>query len=135
MRRPALVLLAALAIAAPGAHAQGTADRPAPEASRDPLDRRDWGAEVRRMRAAERAEVAGLSRRAREAAPGAAQAQAQRDLEEAKRQWRRRLLEAQLVRVRAAGLAEQALAIEARLAHLEAAARRRGADAPAGGAR
>jgi hypothetical protein len=134
MRRPALILIAALAIAIPGSHARASEVRPdAPPAS-DPLDRRDWAAEIRRMRADERAELGGLARRARDASPGAAQAQAQRDLEEAKRQWRRRLLETQLTRMRAAGLAAQARLLEERLARHDAMARR-APDVPAGGAR
>jgi hypothetical protein len=135
MRRTTLLLIALLAIAAPGSRAQGPDSRPAPAPARDPLDRRDWGAEVRQLRDAERAELGELARRARAAAPGAGQARAQRELEDAKRAWRRRLLEAQLARVRAAGLAEQAERIAQRIADLDAADRGRPAPAPAGGAR
>ena len=131
MHRTTLLLIALLAIPASGSHAQA----PDGPTARNPLDRRDWGADVRRMRATEREELDALARRAREAGPGAAHAQAQRDLEDAKRQWRRRLLEAQLARVRAAGLADQAQRIEERLTQFDAVARRRVPVAPAGGAK
>lgn len=134
MRRFLLTLTAALALAASPAFAQDAGGRPEAPAVRDPLDRRDWGAEVRRLRAAERAELDALARRAREAAPGEAQARAQRDVEEAKQQWRRRQLEAQLGRMRAAGRADDARRVEQRLAEFDALARRR-APSPAGGAR
>lgn len=132
MRRLLLALAAAFALAAPPAPAQEAPDRPGPAPVRDPLDRRDWGAEVRRMRAEERAELDALVRRAREAAPGMAQAQAERDLEQAKRQWRRRQLEAQLSRLRAAGRADEAARMELRLADLDAMARRRTPVLPGG---
>ncbi len=132
MRRLLLAFAAAFALAAPPAFAQEAPDRTGPAPVRDPLDRRDWGAEVRRMRAEERAELDALARRAREAAPGMAQAQAERDLEHAKRQWRRRQLEAQLSRLRAAGRADEAARMEQRLAELDAMGRRRAPNLPGG---
>lgn len=127
-------LLPLLALAAPAVRAD---DAPAdvaaaPSSAVDPLDRRAWATEVRAMRAAERAELATLARAAREAAPGA-HAQAQRAIEDAKRQWRRRALEAQLARVRAANLHEQVRRIETRLADLDAVRERRVPAAPTGG--
>lgn len=135
MRPSALILIAALAIATPCSHARASEIPSDAPTARSPLDRRDWAAEIRRLRADERAELDGLARRAREAAPGAEQARAQRDLEEAKRQWRRRLLESQLTRMRAAGLTEPARRLEERLAQLDELAQRRAPGAPAGGAR
>lgn len=135
MRRTALLLVALLATGAAASHAQGPDARPDPAPARDPLDRRDWGAEVRRLRAAERTELGDLARRAREAAPGAEQARAQRELEVAKRAWRRRLLETQLARVRAAGLAEQVRQLEERIARHDDVTLRREPVAPAGGAK
>lgn len=132
MRRFMLTLVAALALAAPAAFAQDAPERPEAPPTRDPLDRRDWGAEVRRMRAEERVELGALARRAREAAPGEAQARAHRDLEEAKQQWRRRQIEAQLSRLRAAGRADEAARMEQRLADLDAMARRRTPVLPGG---
>lgn len=96
------------------------------------LDRGAWAREVRLMRSAERAELTELSRKARLAAPGAEHAQAQRALEAGKLAWRRRVLEAQLVRTRAAGLTETSRKLESRLAELEAVAQRRLPATPAG---
>lgn len=126
------LLLIALASPAPMANAdESPAERQATTSSAvDPLDRRAWALEVRAMRAAERAELAPLVRAAREAAPGS-HAQAQRALEDAKRQWRRRTLEAQLTRVRAAGLGDNARRIETRIAELDAIRERRTPAAPA----
>lgn len=124
-------LLPLLALAAPVVRASDTpADVAAtPSSAVDPLDRRAWATEVRALRAAERAELATLLRAAREAAPGT-HAQAQRAIEDAKRQWRRRVLDAQLVRVRAAGLQTQVRHIESRIAELDAVRDRRTPAAP-----
>lgn len=122
-----------LLLISPGARAQGPSVDPVetPTAS-DPLDRRAWATEVRAMRAAEKLDLAPLVRAAREAAPGS-HAQAQRALEDAKREWRRRVLGAQLARVRAAGLVPHAQRIEQRIAELDAVRDRRPVSAPVGG--
>lgn len=138
MRRFALCLATALILAIPAARAQDAEPPRVPDAAPGPLDRRAWAAEVRQLRAAEREALRTLvreAREAREAAPGEPRARAQAAIEAAKAEWRRRLLEAQLVRARAAGLAEQALQLEQRIAHLDAVAERRLPVAPAGGAR
>lgn len=134
MRRLApFALLALLCLTPPAARAQGPSANPVetPTAA-DPLDRRAWATEVRAMRAAERAELAPLIRATREASPGS-HAQAQRALEDAKREWRRRVLGAQLVRVRAAGLPERVQRLEQRIAELDAVRDRRPVPTPTGG--
>lgn len=124
--RPTLFLVVPLALARPAL----AEELSAPDAA---LDRRSWAQEVRVLRAAERAELAGLSRTARLAPAGPEHARAQRSLEDAKRAWRRRVLEAQLARVRAAGLVEFAQRIERRIDELDAVQQRRAPLAPAGG--
>lgn len=128
MRFPVVLLLLLLILTVPS----GPARAEAPDATAAPLDRGAWAREVRLMRSAERAELAELSRKARIAAPGAEHAQAQRALEAGKLVWRRRVLEAQLVRTRAAGLAETSRKLELRLAELDAVAQRRLPATPAG---
>lgn len=128
-----LLFLALLVLSAPVARAEAPMTDPVDaSAETDPLDRRAWAIEVRALRAAEKAELAPLAKAAREGAPGS-RAQAQRALEDAKRSWRQRVLSAQLVRVRAAGLTEQAQRIELRIAELDAVNQKRVPAAPAGG--
>lgn len=128
MRRLLLSLLLLISVMV-GAGSRARAE----EAVAAPLDRGAWAREVRLMRSAERAELAELSHKARVAAPGREHAQAQRALEAAKLTWRRRVLEAQLTRTRAAGLVDASRKLEQRLTELEAVAQRRVPAAPAGG--
>ena len=134
MRRLApLALLTLLALIPSGAFAQGPSVDPVETlTASDPLDRRAWATEVRAMRAAEKRELAPLVRATREASPDS-RASAQRALEDAKREWRVRMLTAQLLRVRAAGLAPHAQRIEQRIAELDAVRDRRPVPTPVGG--
>lgn len=132
MRPLGFALLAALALAAPAARAGSPDIAQAPHPA---LERRSWAQEVRHLRAQERAQLADLERAVREAAPGASRAGAQRALESAKRAWNRRMLDMQLARVRAAGLAAQARQLEQRIGDLDALAAGRRPAAPAGGER
>ncbi len=128
-----LALFALLMSSPPRAAAQDRSmDAVDPPTAAEALDRRSWAVEVRALRAAERAALAPLVREAREAPPGS-RAQAQRALEDAKREWRRRTLGAQLARVRAAGLTESAQRLEQRIAELDAVRDRRVLPAPPAG--
>lgn len=133
MRRIAAVfarLAAALALAAvtlPGpapAGVPGTSSVPAP-----PSERHAWGARVRELRAAERTQLDSLAGELRSLPAGAERDRARMQLEQVKRDWRRRALEAQLGRAESTGRPEHAVRLRARLAelrHAEARAARGG---------
>lgn len=122
-----LALAATLAVAAPHADplpssgSVATTDR----ATARFAERRAWAERVRSLRAQERAELDSLARSLGTLAPGAEHARSQRDLEESKRAWRRRLLQAQLERAQAAGTPANAARLRARIAELDAAGTRR----------
>ncbi|MBK7369368.1 MAG: hypothetical protein IPJ04_16160 [Candidatus Eisenbacteria bacterium] len=98
-------------------------------------ERRSWAAQVRAMRAQERAELDSLARELSQRAPGADLARGQRELEEHKRMWRRTLLKAQLERAQAAGTPANAARLKSRLAELDARDAQRAAARSTGGTR
>ena len=132
-----LALAACLMVAAP--HDSSAAES-APVTAPDPAavrleERRAWAVQVRELRARERAELDSLARAVAQVRPGADQAQAQRELEEAKRAWRRRMLQAQLTRAQAAGKPEHAARLRARLSELDLRTAQRAAARSTGGER
>jgi hypothetical protein len=134
---PRLALAACLSAALPPV-ASGTESSPvtAPDPAAVRLEeRRMWATQVRELRAQERAELDSLARSVAQVRPGADQAQAQRELEEAKRAWRRRMLQAQLTRAQAAGKPEHAARLRARLTELDMRAAQRAAARSTGGER
>lgn len=100
------------------ARAQSLPPRDNAPAESRAAERRAWGARVRDLRAAERAERDSLSAVLRALPAGPEQARVQRDLEAAKLAWRRRALEAQLERARTSGRSEHAARLAARLQEL-----------------
>lgn len=131
-----LVLAAVLAtpLSSPPARAQAPA-APAPAADPVLAERRAWAVRVRELRAAARADLAQRTADVRALPPGPALADAQRSLETAKRDWRRRMLAAQLERADAAHQGAHATRLRARLAELDALDARSHAPARPGGAR
>lgn len=103
-----------------------------PTAASDPArrleERRAWATQVRALRAQERAELDSLSRSLGQLPPGSGLARAQRDLEDAKRNWRRRMLQAQLERAHSAGKPENAARLRTRLAELDERGAQRATD-------
>jgi len=132
-----LALAACLIAAAPPV---ASAAESAPVTAPDPAavrleERRAWAIQVRELRALERAELDSLARAAGQLSPGADQARAQRELEDAKRAWRRRMLQAQVVRAQSAGKPEHAARLRARLSELDERTAQRAAARTAGGER
>ena len=103
----------------------------------EPARRQAWAAELRDLRQREQADLAQRWQAARAATPGDGQAEAMRALEEAKRDWRRRVLATQLRYAREAGSLETAQRIELRMARLDSLSARHapGAAAPGGASR
>ena len=134
---PSLALAACLSAATPpDASAAATSPVVAPDPAAVRLEeRRAWATQVRELRAQERAELDSLARSVAQVRPGADQAQAQRELEEAKRAWRRRMLQAQLTRAQSAGKPEHAARLRARLTELDLRTAQRAAARSAGGER
>lgn len=136
MRRSLFALLVLSLVAALSPASRAASQEPAPEApSAESAVRLQWATEVRDLRAREKADLAALRERAVFAYGTAGFAQAQRDLESAKREWRLRVLDAQLRYSRQAGKTENAARIEARMRELRELAARRPAPAGQGGAR
>jgi hypothetical protein len=138
--RPLLLLaLLAPAVSPPPARASEPAPAPAQAAPTDAdrvlAERRAWASRVRELRAQERADLAQHAAELRSLPPGPSQAASQRALEDAKRTWRRRMLEAQLERATTAGQDAQASRLRARLADLNDLAARSHAPAVRGGGR
>lgn len=137
MRFPTLPLLLAallsLPLVAPAARADEPAAADAP--ARALAERRAWAARVRELRAQQRDALAAPTAALRELPPGEARAAAQRALEDAKREWRRRMLEAQLERARAAGQSQHAARLQDRIGEMDALARPHPAPRAGGGAR
>lgn len=112
-------VFAALLVAGPTpSRAQSLPTRDHASVDARATERRAWGARVRDLRAAERAELDSLTAVLRTLPAGPEAARAQRDLESAKRAWRRRALEAQLERARTTGRPEHAARLTARLQEL-----------------
>jgi len=126
-----LSLVAALSPAPPAASQEQVPATLSPEHA----VRLQWAAEVRDLRAREKADLASLRERAVFAHGTAGFAQAQRDLEVAKREWRLRVLDSQLRYSRQAGKTESVVRIEARMRELRDLAARRPTSAGQGGAR
>lgn len=126
-----LSLVAAVSPAPPAAAQEQVLATPGPEQA----VRLQWASEVRDLRAREKADLASLRERAVFAYGTAGFAQAQRDLEVAKREWRLRVLDAQLRYSRQAGKPEAVTHIEARMRELRDLAARRSAPAGQAGAR
>jgi hypothetical protein len=124
-------LVAAVSPAPPVAAQEQVLAAPGPEQAA----RLQWATEVRDLRAREKADLASLRERAVFAHGTAVFAQAQRDLEVAKREWRLRVLDAQLRYSRQAGKTESAARIEERMRELRELAARRSAPAGQAGAR
>ncbi len=124
---PSRPLLAALLLAAALIPATSLAQDATARTVQPVAERREWGAKVRTMRAAERAELDSLGAAMRLLPAGPELARAQRELEAAKRAWRRRALEAQLQRAQANGRPEQAARLRANLGALDARAAERAA--------
>lgn len=126
-----LSLVAALSPASPAGSQEQAPATPSPEQT----VRMQWATEVRDLRAREKADLASLRERAVFAHGTAGFAQAQRELEVAKREWRLRVLEAQLRYSRQAGKPESSARIEARMRELREHAAGRPAPAGQAGAR
>jgi hypothetical protein len=125
------VLFAALSPVPPAAAQQPAAERPEPERA----IRAQWAAEVRDLRAREKADLAAHRERAALAYGTTGFAQAQRELEASKREWRLRVLDAQLRYSRLAGKTESASRIEERMRELRELGSKRTAPAAQGGGR
>lgn len=128
------LLSSSLAFAAAASHAAPALSTSDPAAARL-AERRVWAQQVRTLREQERAGLDSLTRSLDALAPGHERARAQRELEDAKRAWRRRMLEAQLARAQAQGTPANAARLRARLAELDASQARRASGRAAGGAR
>ena len=141
MRTLARCLLLVASLAASSFLATARAEAPAPNvapespAERVLAERRAWATRVRDLRAAERDDLARRAAELRALPPGPARADAQRELEVAKRDWRRRMLAAQAERAAAAGQDAHASRLRTRLAELDALDARAHAPARPGGAR
>lgn len=136
MRRSlfALFVLSLVAAVSPAPRAAAQDQAPVTQTPEQAV-RVQWATEVRDLRAREKADLASLRERALFAHGTAGFAQAQRDLEVAKREWRLRVLDAQLRYSRQAGRPESAARIEARMRELRELAARRSSPVGQGGAR
>ncbi len=135
---PAVLAVAVTLSGAGMAPALATDRGPDPAADRAAArlqERRQWATRVREMRSQERAELDSLARELAALAPGADQARGQRELEESKRAWRRRMLQAQIERAQSAGTPANAARLKARLVELDARGVQRAAARAAGGER
>lgn len=133
-----LVLLVLLG--PPFARPVRAADSPPAEALADPAERtlaerRSWATRVRELRAEQRADLAQRVADLRALPAGPAHAEAQRALEDAKREWKRRMLAAQLERADAAGQGTHAARLRERITELESLTARAQAPVRRGGAR
>lgn len=137
MRRLLPVLIVLAAVLAPVLPAAAQAQAPEQDAARLEAARalrQQWAEEVRDLRVREHDDLGALHARAAAAYGTSGFAAAQRELEAAKREWRLRVLDAQLRYARKAGNAETAGRIEERLRQIrEIAVRRAGTAGDAGG--